>query len=365
MKEWFANRTHAFWSLHIAGWAVYGANYYIGSVGRVAVRSELLAFTILAIETGFFLSLVLRLGLKRTWNWPVGPRITAWVAMLLCITLIDAFLLRWEMMSACPSCTLPSTWPDYIAFFGDDLLIYIAWAGCYVGIKLALQLQQEREDKLRAVAMAHEAQLRMLRYQLNPHFLFNTLNAISTLIFEGRRDEADEVVDALSRFLRYSLHSNPQQLVKLDQEVEALMLYLAIEHARFGPRLRFNCNVAPDARHLLVPNLILQPLVENAVKYAIAPREEGGNIEFSAAVDADALHIVLSDDGPGSDSYTATGAGRGIGVVNTRERLRVLYGKRQQFAIGRDTPGGTRVSIRIPVEHARGESFDVHTHAHR
>ena len=365
MKDWFANRTHAFWSLQVAGWAIYGVNCYIGNVGRVTARSELLAFTVFAIETGFFLSLILRLGFKRTWNWPVGPRLVAWVAMLLCIALVDAFLLRWEMLSVCPSCSLPTTWPHYIAFFGDDLLIYIAWAGCYVGIKLALQVQQEREDKLRAVSMAQEVQLRMLRYQLNPHFLFNTLNALSTLIFEGRRDEADNVVDALSRFLRYSLHSNPQQLVKLDQEVEALGMYLAIEHARFGPRLRVTCNIAPDTRHLLVPNLILQPLVENAVKYAIAPREEGGSIEFSAAVDEDDLHIVLCDDGPGSDSYTATGAGHGIGVVNTRERLRVLYGKRQQFVIGRRTPRGTKVSIRIPIEQAREESSDVHTNSHR
>jgi LytS/YehU family sensor histidine kinase len=213
--------------------------------------------------------------------------------------------------------------------------------------------------------MAHQAQLRMLRYQINPHFLFNTLNAISTLIFESRREEADEVVDALARFMRYSLHSNPQQLVKLDQEIEALMLYLAIEQARFGTRLRLTCNVAPQTRDLLVPSLILQPLVENAVKYAIAPREEGGTIEFSAEIVAHNLRMVLCDDGPGSDDYAAIGIGRGIGIANTRERLRVLCGEHQQFTIGRRRPSGTRVCIQIPIEHAQGEISHAHTNIDR
>jgi LytS/YehU family sensor histidine kinase len=202
--------------------------------------------------------------------------------------------------------------------------------------------------------MAHQAQLRMLRYQLNPHFLFNTLNAISTLVLDGRAEQANGMVGALSGFLRYSLDSDPEQKVSLDQEIGSIQRYLAIEQVRFGDRLKVGILVTPPAGEALVPSLILQPMIENAVKYGISKREEGGRIEIIArVVDEGVLDIVLRDNGPGSLSYRPERAdGQGVGITNTRERLRVLYGDRQHFEIVRLQPQGTEVRLQFPFETA-------------
>jgi LytS/YehU family sensor histidine kinase len=198
----------------------------------------------------------------------------------------------------------------------------------------------------------------MLRYQLNPHFLFNTLNAISTLVLDGRRDQANGMVGALSGFLRYSLDSDPEQRVTLEQEIESVRRYLTIEQVRFADRLRVGILVTPEAASALVPSLILQPLIENAIKYAVSRREEGGRIELVARTADGALEITLRDDGPGSTDYAPkTGGGHGVGLANTRERLRVLYGDQQSFTIRTCEPRGTLVTLRLPLERLAAEDI--------
>jgi len=226
----------------------------------------------------------------------------------------------------------------------------LSWSGLYFGIKFSRQLQQQKEAALKAQAMAHEAQLKMLRYQLNPHFLFNTLNAISTLVLDGKAQTANGMVSSLSAFLRYSLDSDPVQRVTLAQEIDATNLYLGIEQLRFGERLRVNMDIAPEARTALVPSLILQPLIENAVKYAVSRREEGGTIQIQARRDGDSLAIVIDDDGPGCPNFAERRDGHGVGLANTRERLSVLYGTQQDFSIANRTPRGVEVRIRLPFE---------------
>ena len=222
----------------------------------------------------------------------------------------------------CENCTPLPSYLGYISFFFGALYLLFAWTAAYVGIKLARQLQHEKETALQATAMAHQAQLRMLRYQLNPHFLFNTLNAISTLVLDGRREQANGMVGALSGFLRYSLDSDPEQRVTLDQEIESVRRYLGIEQVRFGDRLRVGILVTPEAAGALVPSLILQPLIENAIKFAVSRREEGGRIELVAHADDGVLEITVRDDGPGSVDYVPkSGGGHGVGLANTRERL--------------------------------------------
>ena len=158
--------------------------------------------------------------------------------------------------------------------------LLVCWSAIYFGIKYYESLQKQREAALRSAALAQEAQLKMLRYQLNPHFLFNTLNAISTLILDNQNRTANHAVTRLSEFLRYTLDQDPMKKVTLRQEIEALDLYMNTERLRFGSRLRLEYAVEEPALDALVPSLLLQPLIENAVKYAITPREDGGSIRI-------------------------------------------------------------------------------------
>ncbi len=243
--------------------------------------------------------------------------------------------------------------PWYSVFSGalSSTYLLVCWSGLYFGIKYYETLQKQREEALHASALAQEAQVKMLRYQLNPHFMFNTLNAISTLILDGQGKVANQAVGRLSDFLRYTLDQDPMKKVTLRQELDALNLYLGIEQLRFGDRLRLEFDVDEAACSGLVPSLILQPLVENALKYAVAPREEGGRLRIIAQLESGHLNLVVADDGPGLPVGVELGTGRGVGFRNTRERLAALYGEHQTLAVRFSRPG-LRIEITLPFERA-------------
>ena len=223
-----------------------------------------------------------------------------------------------------------------------SMALLLCWTGLYFGVKFYETLQLEREATLAASALAQEAQLKMLRYQLNPHFLFNTLNAISTLVLDGQNRTANLAVSRLSEFLRYTLDQDPMKKVTLRQELDALNLYLGIEKLRFGDRLRLEFDVDERAESALVPSLLLQPLVENAMKYAISPREEGGSVTIIAGIESGALRLAVQDDGPGLPAVAPAANGRGVGLRNTRDRLKVLYGDAHRIDVGRRRAGTAR-----------------------
>jgi len=231
--------------------------------------------------------------------------------------------------------------------------LLLCWSAIYFGVKYYESLQQEREKTLRASTLAQEAQLKMLRYQLNPHFLFNTLNAISTLILDNENRTANQTVMRLSEFLRYTLDQDPMKKVTLRQEIEAMNLYLTTEKLRFGDRLKLEFAVEERALDALVPSLLLQPLIENAVKYAVSPSERGGTIRVEGRARGSMLELAVCDDGPGiapgGNSTPAPNAGRGVGLRNTRERLAVLYEERQRFA-SMDNKPGLRIELGLPLE---------------
>jgi two-component system, LytTR family, sensor kinase len=202
---------------------------------------------------------------------------------------------------------------------------------------------------LRASTLAQEAQLKMLRYQLNPHFLFNTLNAISTLILDKRNSTANSAVTGLSDFLRYTLDQDPMKRVTVAQEIDALNLYLDIEKLRFGERLTLIYRVEPEVMQALIPSLILQPLIENAIKYAVAPRERGGTIAILGKRIGERIQLIVSDDGPGLREAQRLENGRGVGIRNTRERLQVLYGNAGRIDLADNGPG-LRVELSFPAE---------------
>jgi two-component system, LytTR family, sensor kinase len=186
--------------------------------------------------------------------------------------------------------------------------------------------------------------LQALRYQLNPHFLFNTLNAISTLVVDKRNAEAGKMISRLSDFLRLTLDRPDVEEVPLSDEIEFARRYLEIEQVRFGDRLSVNIDVDDDAWTARVPALVLQPLVENAIRHAVAPREAGGRIEIGARVAGRAVQVWVADDGPG---LNANGNGTGIGLANTRERLQQLYGSAHRFQLVNGC--GLRAELEIPL----------------
>ncbi len=235
-----------------------------------------------------------------------------------------------------------------------DTFVLMAWSGLYFIINNHFQLQQQKEMYLAAAAQAHQAQLKMLRYQLNPHFLFNTLNAISTLVLDKQAKEANSMLTKLSAFLRFSLVSQPMQKTTLEEEVYALSLYLDIERVRFQERLKIVFDISEEAGSAQIPNLLLQPLVENSIKYAINPQIEGGTITLKAEIKNKKLVITLSDDGPGfsEDNPGETDQkSSGVGIANTRERLAKLYPKESSFDITSKKNKGVTIRITLPCEY--------------
>lgn len=251
-------------------------------------------------------------------------------------------------------------WRDFGGWFYTAILIMMCWSAVYHLIKYAWLLRleidkahdQAKEAKYKsakAMLEAKDAQLQMLRYQLNPHFLFNTLNTVYALIKLKDVDVAKSMVAKLSQFLRNSLESDPNELVTLAQEIDAIQLYLNIEQVRFEDRLVFSSDVMPEARQCRVPGLILQPLVENSIKYAVSNREDAGVICLTAIVEDDWLEICLTDNGPGLTVKSPINeSSTGIGIQNVKQRLATLYGDNYKFELKQLVPSGLKVTIRIP-----------------
>jgi LytS/YehU family sensor histidine kinase len=212
--------------------------------------------------------------------------------------------------------------------------------------------QQNRQRELRAAQLESDlarAQLRSLRMQLHPHFLFNTLNGISTLMHRDV-DAADRMVAQLSDLLRMAVDSTDTQEVPLHEEIHFLEKYLEIEQIRFEDRLAVELDVAPEVEDALVPNLILQPLVENAVKHGIAPRSAPGRVRISAWRDDGSLRLRVADDGPGLPAVESPSQ-NGTGLSNTRARLLQLYGSAHTLAFRAADPSGLIVDLTLPLRH--------------
>ena len=223
----------------------------------------------------------------------------------------------------------------------------------------AIEAHRVREAELAEAAVA--ARLRALQAQMNPHFLFNTLNALSELVHDDPT-EAEARIGDLAHLLRYSLQSSAEGWVPLRREWEAIERTLRIERARFGDRLTVELDLAPEAADAPIPGLLLQPLVENAVRYAIAPRPEGGRVAVVARLEGEALHLVVEDDGPGlppevvrsleSGGRVPSGGSGGAGgaLRNVRQRLSLACPGRGTFRASDGPDGGTRIEVTIARE---------------
>lgn len=236
----------------------------------------------------------------------------------------------------------------FVVYFHINLLTYWAILGIGYGREY---YRKFRERELRAAQLRTQltqAQLQSLKMQLHPHFLFNTFNTISSLMHRNV-DDADRVLALLGDLLRYSLHNVGVQEVTLREEIDFLQRYLEIEQTRFEDRLRVKISIDPEVLDYKVPNLVLQPLVENAIRYAVAPRATGGCIEISAREVIGSLRIAVADDGPGMPVGYDPPAHEGVGLRNTRERLEQLYGENHRFTLTNKSPKGLMAVIVIPI----------------
>ena len=348
------NRTALFWTLQVGGWVGYVASLYLGTLVYDIKYEELTSYVrvyLVAGVSGFLLSLELRYIYRRIWLLSPRVQIAIAGALVCCYTL--ALLWRVIINRAYIYYVDPSwEYTNPLGIFEGVIYstyILLCWSAIYFGVKYYESLQQQRNATLRAATLAQEAQLKMLRYQLNPHFLFNTLNAISTLILDNENRTANQTVMRLSEFLRYTLDQDPMKKVTLRQEIEAMNLYLTTEKLRFGDRLRLEFAIEERALEALVPSLLLQPLIENAVKYAVSPSERGGIIRVEARARGSMLELAVADDGPGLNGAVVPAAGRGVGLRNTRERLAVLYEDKHRFATMDNKPG-LRIELGLPME---------------
>jgi two-component system, LytTR family, sensor kinase len=258
-------------------------------------------------------------------------------------------------------------WSDLTANSVQFAVVLFLWCTLYFSIKQWQRSALERDRLLRAESEAREARLSALRYQLNPHFLFNSLNAASTLMLEGDAPAATRMLAQIGDMLRTTLDHDALPETPLAQEFAFVDQYLAIEQTRLGSRLRIERAISEDTLDAAVPGMLLQPLVENAVRHGVAPMIEGGTIRIESRLNGDRLVIAISNSGPrsgvllndysGAHSRTsrANGKARGIGLANTEERLKTLYGDNHRFRLRWPETGGCEVTIEVPLRRTAQE----------
>ncbi|WP_296717652.1 sensor histidine kinase [Erythrobacter sp.] len=367
----FASKNRAFWNLQLAGW---GGAFVFRAVVAVANDQplDLLALVMVTTITGFSISLILSVIYRKliqqqplvTWG------LTALVLMLAVI--LHASIDAWVHGVYYAGSRETTFAQRFIGLSFIPLALLAGWSALYYAINFFLTVERQADRLERLEAQATAAQLAMLRYQLNPHFLFNTLNSISTLVLLKQTEPANAMLTRLSGFLRHTLIGEPGSQVTLAQEIETLQLYLDIERMRFEERLRTHFEIDDAALGAQLPSMLLQPLVENAIKYAVSPQEEGARISLTARVIGDRLRLTVEDTGPGVDEpllfdrMDAAGlraemrAGHapgqpvstGVGLANIRNRLMQAYGDSQLFETRSEPGGGFTVLIEIPYTRA-------------
>jgi glucose-6-phosphate-specific signal transduction histidine kinase len=239
------------------------------------------------------------------------------------------------------------TWSGAIRTILFWTWFFLAWAGLYLALMYGFDVHEEQRRSAELRERAHVAQLRALHSQINPHFLFNSLNSVSALILERDCDKAEEMVVKLARFLRLGLAADPTQKIPIEFEIELQRSYLEIEQLRY-PDLMVEVDLAEEVEGALVPSLILQPIVENAVKYGVAAAPPNAMIAIRAYRDGNRLALEVTDTGEGSTSHNG---GSGIGLANIRKRLQLIYGEMSSsISAGRDSEGQFRVKLSLPLE---------------
>ncbi len=361
IQQRFKNRDYRFWACQLSGWAGYSLATFLSiTVVDGNVSWDHVGHISLSAVLGVLCSWPLRPLYRASFALSLTSRVVISVLALVAIsavwTVLRVVIYAWMIGES-------AIWAEVNYWFFGSLFVFLSWTALYYGIKYYELLTEEHQKlvhesaqkelehfrRMRAESTARQAQLQMLRYQLNPHFLFNTMNAINALVELGENNKAQQMIQLLSSFLRHSLEQESLEHISLEEELESLMLYLEIEKARFEDRLTLEFDIAEEARTAKVPPLLLQPLIENSMKYAIALNEDGGKVSLGAEVRDGYLYLELADTGPGPQGAIGDG-GTGVGLANTRDRLSALYGDRGSLNCSPYTDEGSTTVIRIPFE---------------
>ena len=348
-RPFFEDKSRAFWILQAAGWSGYLLLRSVVSISNGFAVERIIAAIIEAI-VGYCLTLLLSAlyGFYRRLPRISGVLLTLTTLALATViyAVLDAFTFSFIREG-----DTSITFALVVGTVFLNFTVLAGWSALYFGINFYLIVEQQIDQMQLLENQASSAQLAMLRYQLNPHFLFNTLNSISTLVLLKQTERANVMLSRLSSFLRYTLANEPTAHVTLSQEVETLKLYLEIEKMRFDERLRTHFDIDPRVANARLPSLLLQPLVENAIKYAVTPQEEGADITVTARLTGERVQIAVSDTGPGLiESKPRPTLSTGVGLANIRERLAQAFGPDHRFET-RTKPGeGFSVDIEIPFQ---------------
>ncbi|NQX94195.1 MAG: histidine kinase [Erythrobacter sp.] len=355
----FDSKNRAFWILQLVGW---GGYFLLRTVVAIANDQplDLLAVLLVTTITGFSITMVLSVVYRQlidrqpfaTW----GGSVAALIAAVVVYASIDAWL-----QGLYYGVTRETSFAQrFIGLSFIPVTLLGAWSALYYAINFFLRVEMQADRLERLEAQTTAAQLAMLRYQLNPHFLFNTLNSISTLVLLKQTEPANAMLTRLSSFLRHTLITEPGSQVTLEQEIETLQLYLDIERMRFEERLRTQFEIEDAALGAQLPSMLLQPLIENSIKYAVSAREEGAKISLTARVVGQRLRIAVEDTGPGAEAsaqmiVNEPGApvSTGVGLANIRNRLFQAFGESHVFETRSPPGGGFTVLIEIPFNSAR------------
>jgi len=349
-RPFFEDKSRAFWRLQAAGWTGYLLLRSVSSLSNGQSISALVPAIIEAI-IGYCITLLLSTlyGYYRRLPRISGIPLTIATLGAACVIYATLEALTFPLIAPIPEIGISLSRVVGYMFFTFTVLA--GWSALYFGINFYLIVEEQNDQLERLGTQASAAQLAMLRYQLNPHFLFNTLNSISTLVLLKETERANAMLSRLADFLRFTLIYEPTAHVTVAQEVQTLKLYLEIEKMRFEARLRPVFEIDPRAERARLPSLLLQPLVENAIKYAVTPSEEGAEIAVSARLVGERVRIAVSDTGPGLiENKLGPSLSTGVGLANIRDRLVQAYGPDHRFD-SRSTPGGGFVvEIEIPYQ---------------
>lgn len=337
----------SYWAIQFVGWIVYLVVIYITFLSVAQPENFLNLFYLKAFRalTGFFLTSLFLRQIYRIF----GNRLTIiWLILLvlLCASFFGSiwtFIEFYYAYSMNPVLNLDNYLARSPRIALDYAMTLTAWSALYLGVKNWLAWQKERENALQANFLADKAQLEVLRYQLNPHFLFNALNSIRASVEEDK-ERAKQMITQLAEFLRHSLLSAEKKEIPLQEELAAVKNYLAIEKIRFEEKLEIEYDIAESAGNFRIPCLLLNPLVENAIKHGLQTSPKPLQIKISANVSDNKLHLEVVNSGK---LQNGNSNGTRIGLKNVRERLEKLFGGNGKFEIEQK---GDFVKARIEIE---------------
>jgi two-component system LytT family sensor kinase len=338
----------SFWRIQIIGWSCFYLYDLLESIHafltkRIAIDEETIPIVLMFLAS-CALRPFCRWLLRQSQSWILFEVKAAAASIFISIPVAYAAGLILQNF-------YPVPWDALVTVWSWSGFVLFMWCSLYFSIKQWQQSTEEKERLLRAESDLREAKLLALRYQLNPHFLFNSLNAVSTLILDGNAHAATRMLAQIGDLLRSSLNSEVTTEVALEQEVVFTEAYLAIEQTRLGNRLRFDMVIPMETRDAVVPSMLLQPLVENAVRYGVAPLIDGGWITINSALHDNRLRISIVNSGRRGE-VDQEKHGTGIGLGNTAERLKSLYGTDHEFSLRWPEAGGCEVMVELPFRRA-------------